>query len=54
MLVGKEIYVDNDNLVKLPDNYFFVHDLVGSSVFRNNEYFGKILDVFRILLMMFM
>jgi 16S rRNA processing protein RimM len=45
MLVGKEIFVDNDNLVNLPENYFFVHDLIGSSVFRNNEYFGKIKDV---------
>jgi 16S rRNA processing protein RimM len=44
-LVGKEIFVDNENLVKLPDNYFFVHDLIGSEVFRNNKFFGKIKDV---------
>ena len=45
VLVGKEIFVDNENLVKLPDNYFFVHDLIGSNVFRNNIFFGKITDV---------
>lgn len=45
VLVGKEIFVDNENLIKLPDNYFFVHDLLGSEVFRNNEFFGKIKDV---------
>jgi len=45
VLVGKEIFVDNENLVKLPDNYFFVHDLISSSVFRNNKFFGKIKDV---------
>jgi 16S rRNA processing protein RimM len=44
-LVDKEIFVDKDNLVKLPENYFFVHDLIGSSVYRNNLFFGKIKDV---------
>lgn len=45
VLVGKEIFVDNENLVKLPENYFFVHDLIESSVYRNNMYFGKLKDV---------
>jgi 16S rRNA processing protein RimM len=45
VLVGKEIFVDNENLVKLPENYFFVHDLIGSDVLRNNEFFGIIKDV---------
>jgi 16S rRNA processing protein RimM len=45
VFVGKEIFVDSENLVKLPDNYFFIHDLIDSSVFRNNMFFGKIKDV---------
>lgn len=45
ILIGKEIYVDNDNLVKLPENYFFIHDLIGSKVYRNNMEFGVIKDV---------
>jgi 16S rRNA processing protein RimM len=45
VLVGKEVFVDADNLVKLPDDYFFVHDLIGSSVLRNNKSFGIIKDV---------
>ncbi len=45
VLVGKKIFVDNENLVQLPDNYFFVHDLINSNVFRNNKFFGKIVDV---------
>ena len=45
VFVGKEIFVDNENLVKLPDNYFFIHDLIGSSVFRNSIFFGIIKDV---------
>lgn len=45
ILAGKEVFVDEDNLVKLPENYFFVHDLVGSRVLRNNEEFGTISEV---------
>lgn len=44
-LAGKEIYVDEENLVKLPENYFFIHDLIGSRVLRNNEEFGTISEV---------
>jgi 16S rRNA processing protein RimM len=45
VLTGKEIFVDEENLVKLPENYFFIHDLVGSRVLRNNEEFGIISEV---------
>ncbi len=44
-LLGKEIFVDEKNVIKLPDNSFFIHDLLGSSIFRNKKYFGKIVDV---------
>ncbi len=45
LLIGKEIFVDSDNVVKLPENYFFIHDLIGSKVFRNETEFGIIKDV---------
>jgi 16S rRNA processing protein RimM len=45
ILMGKEIFVDNNDVVKLPENYFFIHDLIGSKVFRNNSEFGVIKDV---------
>jgi 16S rRNA processing protein RimM len=44
-LVGKEIYVDKINLVKLPEGYFFVHDIIGCEVFRNQKKFGILKDV---------
>lgn len=44
-LIGKNLYVDNDNLVKLEDNSFFIHDLIGSQVFRKSILYGKIIDV---------
>lgn len=44
-LLGKEIFVDADNLITLPENTYFVHDLIGSEVFRNGNSLGKIVDV---------
>ncbi|MFO7446097.1 MAG: ribosome maturation factor RimM [Ignavibacteriaceae bacterium] len=45
ILVNKELYVDNSNLVKLPEDYFFIHDLIGSIVLKNNVEIGKITDI---------
>ncbi|MCL5031539.1 MAG: ribosome maturation factor RimM [Bacteroidetes bacterium] len=47
ILIDKEIFVDKQNLVKLPKNYFFVHDLIGSKVLRNNVELGVIKDVLK-------
>ncbi|MGE5845571.1 MAG: ribosome maturation factor RimM, partial [Ignavibacteria bacterium] len=44
-LIGKDIFVDKTNLVKLPEGYFFIHDIIGSEVYRNDEKFGVIKDV---------
>jgi 16S rRNA processing protein RimM len=44
-LSGKEIFVDTENLVKLPENNFFIHDLVGSKVFRNELEIGIVKEV---------
>lgn len=44
-LIGKKIFVDQENLVKLETDEFFVHDLIGSRVMRNNLYYGQIVDV---------
>jgi 16S rRNA processing protein RimM len=44
-LKGKKIYVDSENVIVLSGEVFFVHDLIGSIVFRNDEKFGKIEDV---------
>ena len=44
-LLGKKIYVDSEDVVALSGEMFFVHDLVGSLVIRNDENFGQIEDV---------
>ena len=45
VLTGKEIFVDKKNLYKLPEGQFYVHDLMGSTVYRNNTVFGILKDV---------
>ena len=45
ILFNKEIFVEEKDVVKLPEKVYFVHDLLGSKVFRNGKLFGKINDV---------
>jgi 16S rRNA processing protein RimM len=45
LLIGKEIFIDKDNLVKLPEDQFFIHDLIGSEVYKNDKLLGIIKDV---------
>ncbi len=45
VLLGKDIFVDENDVVKLPADQYFIHDLLGSSVFRNKILVGKIVDV---------
>lgn len=44
-LLGKKIYIISEDKSELDKDEFFVHDLIGSEVFRNDERFGKITDV---------
>ncbi len=43
--LGKKLYISSDNLYRLPKDMFYIHDLVGSMVYRNNKFFGKLIDV---------
>ena len=47
ILAGKDIFVDEEHLVKLPENHFFIHDLIGSRVVRNDREIGAIKDVLK-------
>ena len=47
ILVGKEIFVDEENLVRLPENNFFIHDLIGSRVIKGDKELGVIKEVFQ-------
>jgi 16S rRNA processing protein RimM len=45
LLIGKEIFVDETNAVKLQENQYFIHDLLGSSVFKGDVLIGEIKEV---------
>ena len=47
VLIGREIYVDENEKVTLPDNHFFVHDLIGSEVIVENETIGVVSEVIK-------
>jgi 16S rRNA processing protein RimM len=47
ILVGKKIFVDEENLVKIPDNHFFIHDLIGSRVIKDDKELGVIKEVYQ-------
>ena len=47
VLVGKDIFVDEENVIRLPEGSFFMHDLLGCRVYRNNREFGILKDVLR-------
>ncbi|MGE5400858.1 MAG: ribosome maturation factor RimM [Ignavibacteriales bacterium] len=45
LLLGKRIFVDSEGLIKLPENTFFIHDLIESQVFRDGKLIGTLVDV---------
>jgi len=47
-LVGKSLYIPGNEATLPSENSFFVHDLVGSDVYRNDSLFGKIEDVMQL------
>jgi 16S rRNA processing protein RimM len=46
-LIDREVYVDEKNAVSLPENHFFMHDLIGSEVFVQSEKIGIVSDVIK-------
>lgn len=47
VLIDREIYVEENNAISLPDNYFFVHDLIGSEVIVEKKPIGFVTDVIK-------
>lgn len=45
ILIGKKVFISEDELVKLPEDHYFVHDIIGSIVLRNNVEIGTITEV---------
>ena len=47
-LIGKKLYIKKENLYPLPKDNFYVHDLIGSDVYLNSLFFGKLIDVLKL------
>jgi len=45
VLIGKEIYLKEEEMIQTEKFVFYIHDLIGSEVYRNGKLFGKIVDV---------
>ncbi len=45
ILIGKDVYVDEERVIKLPIGSYFVHDLLESKVYRNSKLIGILKDV---------
>lgn len=45
VLVNREIYIDEIDKISLPDNHFFVHELIGSEVIIEKKSYGIVADV---------
>lgn len=44
-LIGKKIFIDENDLESLPDDSYYIHELIGSKVFSENKFFGYLTDV---------
>jgi 16S rRNA processing protein RimM len=47
VLIDREVFVDEKDAFCLPENHFFVHDLINSEVFMKTERIGVVSDVIK-------
>lgn len=45
ILVGKDLFIKEDELLVLPDNQAYIHDIVGSTVLKNDVKIGVVTDI---------
>lgn len=45
LFLQAELFLPDDLLEKLPEDQWYIHDLIGSAVYKNGELFGSIEDV---------
>lgn len=48
LLIGKDVFVDEYNLAQLPKGHYYIHDIIGCKVFRNENEFGEVVDVYKL------
>lgn len=44
-LLNCKLYINSSEKIDLPDNYYFIHDLIGCKIFKGDEFIGILIDV---------
>lgn len=47
-LIGKSVYITEKETELPSDDVFYIHDIIGSEVYRNGELFGRVEDVLQL------
>lgn len=47
VLINRDVYVLEKDVVSLPENHFFIHDLIGCHVFAGKERIGTVSDIIK-------
>ena len=47
VLIDRDVYVEEIDSVDLPENHFYIHELIGSTVIIDKNIFGVITDVIK-------
>jgi len=47
-LIGKKVFITSDELVELPENTFFIHDLIGSVIMSGTKELGILKEVIQL------
>lgn len=47
VLLDREVFISEEIVVQLPENQFFIHDLIGIEVFAGSDKLGNITDVIK-------
>lgn len=45
VFVGKDLFIKDDELLILPANQAYIHDIIGSIVLKNNVKIGEVIDM---------
>jgi len=48
VLVGRKVFVEDKEVVRLPANHFFIHDLIDINVFIKDEKIGVVTDILKL------
>lgn len=48
VLINREVFIRSEDIAELPDGSYFIHDLIGSEVWREGKVIGSIKEVLQL------